>query len=127
MSQFPNQYPNQYPQPYPPPGATGGGGYPPGYGQPMYPDWLAPARRASLLMIVLGIVGLMCGLCLGVVAFAPLERMAAEQGKALPQLPPGVTYQLVRQSATLMAFIAVPMGIAQLVTAAFIRRGGAGA
>lgn len=61
MSQYP-QYP-QYPPPYSP--------TPPGYGgyAPQSPDQLlAPARRAGVLMIVLGVLFVLAGLCLAFVS-----------------------------------------------------------
>ena len=61
MSQYP-QYP-QYPPPYSP--------TPPGYGgyaQPSPDQLLAPARRAGILMIVLGVLFVLAGLCLAFVS-----------------------------------------------------------
>ena len=68
MSQYP-QYP-QYPPPYSP--------TPPGYGgyAPQSPDQLlAPARRAGVLMIVLGIQIIALGLIGEIVIFASGRRI----------------------------------------------------
>ncbi len=128
MSQYPNPYQQPPPQqPYPP---QGGPGQPMGYGsypQQMYPDLLAPARQASILMLVLGAFGLLCGLCMGLVGMMPVEKMLAEQGKPIPQMPPGVTIHDVQRMATYYAVVAVPLGIFQIITGIFIRRGRAGA
>src|SRR5689334_4621864 len=99
MSQYP--YPPQQPQPpqgYPPP--------PPGYGQQVnyampggygVSDPLAPAKRASVMMFVLGSMMLLCGLCTGLVAAMPMEQIASQGGGQMPTLPPGMTYDLMRK------------------------------
>jgi hypothetical protein len=129
MSQYP--YPPQKPQPpqgYPPPPPQGYGqqmGYamPGAYGMP---DALAPAKRASVMMFVLGSMMLLCGLCTGTMAAMPLEQIAAQRGQ-MPSLPPGMTMETVRKAFMLAAFVTLPLGLLEIIVGVFVRRGGAGA
>src|SRR5947209_4677973 len=102
MSQYPSPFPGQGPQPAPPPPQYP---YPPlGYAPVPPYDPRAPARRAALMMFTLGGLGLACGVCMGVAAFAPLERMIAEaarQGQTpLPSLPAGMTWHDAQAQAS---------------------------
>jgi hypothetical protein len=64
----------QYPWPSP---------YQPGYGPPPGHDpvahLLVPARRASWLSIILGVLLLACGACAGAFYFLPLDQLPPEQ------------------------------------------------
>jgi hypothetical protein len=116
MSQDPHLPPGSPPQP-------------PGYSPGSHPlvaapmDPLGPARRASTLMYVLGALGIACGLCVGAVFRMPLEQMAAQQGRALPQLPQGVTYAQLAGVATVFGVIAVVVSLVLLIVATYVRRG----
>src|SRR5947209_5525611 len=120
MSQIPNPFQN----PYTPPQQPVGYATPPGYGS----DPLKPARRASLLMFLLGGLVLSCGACVGLMSVIPLEEMFAKQGQALPPLPPGIPSWKAAQTAFgVIAILFLGAGVAEVFTAAFIRRGGKGA
>jgi hypothetical protein len=103
MSQYPNPDPGQQP---PPPGA-----YPPQYapmpyGQPAYTgvDPLAPAKRAGMLMIVLGVIGLLCGGA-GVLAAVNWDKIIAAQPPEMrSQLPANASKSqlLIQPIATLV-------------------------
>ena len=88
---------------------------------------LTPARRASTTMFILGALMLLCGLGMSAMAWLPIEKIAAEKHQELPQLPPGLTWDLMRQTAKVITYIFVPLGLAQIATAVFVRRGGAAA
>jgi hypothetical protein len=90
---------------------------------PAMTDPLAPARRASTTMYILGGLGITCGLCIGGLFRMPLEKMAAQQGRTLPPLPQGVTYEQLTRVATVFAIIAVVVSLLQLIAAANVRRG----
>jgi hypothetical protein len=118
-----SQFPNPYPSPYPP------ANFPMNYAAPhaAWGDPLRPAKRAALIMFILGGLGLLCGVCLGIVAVVPIQQMAAQQGQALPPLPPGVTWDLMQQTMGVFAVVAVIGSVLQMVVAFFVRRGGAAA
>lgn len=113
MSQYPN--PQQPPYPQPPTG------YPPlAYATGQAPvDPMAPARRASTLMFVLGGIATLMGLCMGAFAFLPMEQLAAQGGRQLPPLPAGMTWSVV---AGVFAVISLFAGVSQLLIAGFVRR-----
>ncbi len=117
MSQNPNPQPGSFP---PPPM-----GIPPlndmNYQTgPVPPNPMASARRASLLMFILGALVVVMGLCMGTFAFLPMEQLAAQGGQRLPPLPPGMNWKIV---AGVFGVLFIFGGVLQLVIAGFLRRG----
>ena len=49
--------------------------------------------------------------------------MAAKQGRALPQLPNGVTFAQLASAAPIFAAIIAIFSVAQLIVATYVRRG----
>lgn len=121
MSQNPlpyASYPRQPPYAYP-------------YGDDPVQAALAPARRASVMMFVLGGLSLLFALCLGVVpALMDFEQMMTE---ANVEPPPeaaelGVSASRLMQIAFIIyAVILGGMSLALLLLGAFVRKGGKGA
>lgn len=87
-------------------------------------DPLAPARRASLTMFVLGGLGLACGLCFGAAVTLSFDQIMAQQG-ALPPLPPGVTYALLQKILIAFAAVALIANVALIALGLFVRKGSA--
>ena len=120
------QHPDSYP---PPPGAPGFG-----YSRPAaFPDPLAPARRASVLLFVFGGLALVGGLCIGVFPWiVPIDKLVDQirgslSPEQLSQLPPGLTLeQLLRVYYVVVGILGVGFGVLQLCLAPFVRRGGRG-
>jgi hypothetical protein len=107
MSQPPQYYPYQ---PASDPYSAGG-----------FDALLAPARRAGLLMIVLGALNLLCGICGGVmVAGADFEQILAQQ-----ELPPEVelTPGVLQGLAIGMLVVGLAAGIGAIVLGLLVRRG----
>jgi hypothetical protein len=112
---------------YPPPPPPYGYGYDP-YAQPPG-DPLAPAKRAGLMMFLLGGLLLLCGVCVGTFAMTvPMEQFIKESGVVLPQTPPGVSVE------ELMQLGYVTIGVGSLIAGGllvllgiFVRKGGTGA
>ena len=121
----------QYPNPYqPPPGAPGLQYYPPGPPR----DPLAPARRASVMLFILGGLGLACGLCIGIAAWMVPAEALVEQLRSGPtanqlnQLPPGWTAEgLARAAYTVAAVLILVSGMTFAILGLLVRRGGRGA
>ncbi|HEY1628484.1 MAG TPA: hypothetical protein VGF52_01425 [Tepidisphaeraceae bacterium] len=113
-----SQYPSPYNTPYP-----GNFGFDPAAGL------LAPARRAAILMFVLGGLSLACGVCVGsVIKFAPLDQMIQERHFQIPDsanlgMPPE---QIIRIFLGTMAVLALVKAIVTIILAIFVRRGGIG-
>lgn len=132
MSQYPPPPPPPPDQPSQPPP-----GYPPaqyGYAAPPYgaypgmpwapqPDPRAPANRAGILMIILGILGLLLGGCMGVLAaFVPAMRDSPEAAQALAQMEE----QAKVDAFTVFLAGAIVLGVAsvaQIVVGVIVRRG----
>jgi len=116
---FPPNYPQQ-PQQQPP-------NYP-GYYYSPAPDPLAPARRASILMFILGALSLCCGLCLGGIA-ALWDTMAQQNQQALQPLEQELSRMHLSAAVAfgIMAAIAVLPGLIYIVLGFFVRRGSMGA
>lgn len=108
MSQFPPGYPAQYPMPF--------------YAAPTV-DALAPARRASVMMIVIGTLSLLMGGCMGITAaLLPQMQSMPELNTQLSQLESqsGVSITaLLIVAASLFAAVA----IVQIVLGFIVRRG----
>lgn len=120
MTQYPGD-PYQPPQPYQLP-----------YGQPygvgQAPDALSPARRASLLMFILGGLTLLGSLCCGLVG-AMIPNLIAEQPEIMQdiQLPVEVTPNVLQIVMIVLAALIFLYGVLTLVLANFVRRGSKGA
>ena len=118
MSQYPSPY--QPPQQYP----IGYGGYPNPYGDP-----LAPARRAGIAMIVLGILALLMGGCFSVMgASLPslMSQMSPEQSEPIRR----VETQFGMSPAKLMlaaGVVTLVIGALYIVLGALVRGGRMGA
>jgi hypothetical protein len=118
MSQYP---PSPYSAPQPQPAH---------YAYAQYDAYFAPARRAGLLMFILGGIGMTCALCMGIVAaVAPMERLIAESGVALPSASEtGVSPEtLMRLGYGIIAGGALLFSLLILILAVFVRRGSAAA
>lgn len=120
----------QYPNPYQPP--AGAPGF--NYYRPAGPDPLAPARRASVLLFVLGGLAVLGGICAGLIAWVvPLDQIINQAQSSLTpqqlsQLPPGMSLEhLVRIGYTVLAVLGVGFGVLLLCLAPFVRGGGRGA
>lgn len=114
------QYPST-PPPY-------GHGYDPYQQQPIDP--LAPARRAALMMFLLGGLLLLCGIGCGTFAMTvPMERLLAESGVTLPQQPPpGMSIEeLMRIGYMVLGVGSFLAGVVLVVLGLFVRKGGKGA
>src|SRR2546423_8046308 len=105
MSQYP-QSPQQMPYGYP------------GYGGPGMFDPLSRAKRAGTLMIVLGIIGLLCG---GMSGF-----MASNWDQIMAMEPPEIRAALAEMKPITMIHAAEAMGVVSfllLVLGIIVRRG----
>lgn len=119
------QYPSPYsPPPYPPQGYVTAYGYGPSE------DLFAPARRAGILMIVLGALTIVIGLCMGLGgAMLPqmMDQMPADQRQMFDQmqqqLPPSITLSGI---FLVFACVMVVVGLLYIVLGLFTRRGGLG-
>jgi hypothetical protein len=117
MSQSP------YQPPYPPPGSN----YPAGfdYYQPQQTDPLAPARRAGVLMWILGGLLLLLGGCnLASAMTMPLEEAYRQQAALLPpgeSLP--VTVEQFGRFLIAAAVVTMGVGVVLVVLGSFVRSG----
>src|SRR5947209_3071021 len=76
-------------------------------------------------MIVIGSLGLLCGVCLGGVSLMPFEQMMAQSGQR-PPLPPGMTLSTFVMAIKVTAAIVLVGAAAELLLGIGVRRGGAG-
>lgn len=116
-----SQYPSPYSTPYP---------YAAGYSYDPTGQILAPARRAGILMLVFGGLGLVCGLCLGLVAaMVPMDELIAKSGLQLPSTAGlGMSAeQLLRGLYIVVAVLSVIASLMFLVLGVFVMRGSGGA
>ena len=102
-------------------------GYPVGYAPAGLADPRLPAKRASVLMFILGGAGVGCGVCVGAVSQMPLQQLAAQNNTKLPPFPPGMTLDLVMKAMVFMAVASLVASLMQLAAAVFVRRGSAAA
>ena len=111
--------------PYQPPSSTPYSGY--GYGQPYPPgpNPLAPAKRASIVMFILGGLLLTCGGCFGVFAVIPWEQMPPESQAALLDAVERTGTGLTAQQffGTLSAVVGIP-GLLYILLGFLVRGGG---
>ncbi len=113
---------SQYPSPYSPPPVPPNYGYDFNYYQPQQ-DVLAPARRAGVIMFIMGGLLAIGGLCCGAVgALAPLDEII-RQNPTLSSTP-GVTPELMQVSVIVMGVLALLFGMALLILGYFVRGGG---
>lgn len=112
---------SQYPSPYsPPPGPYSQGGY--GYGWNPYDQYLAPARRAGVLMIILGALAMTCGTCALGFSYTPTDQLPAEQQEAFRQMEEQVGMSLMTYMRWAGAGLMVP-GVAFVLIGVWVRRG----
>jgi hypothetical protein len=112
----------QQPSPYSQP-PIGYQPYAPTTGDPM-----APARYASILMIVLGILMLLLGGCMGIVgAMLPtiLDKMPPEQVRVMQDLEANTHLSATALFVGLAIFLGV-IALMYIVVGVFVRRGGLG-
>src|SRR5262245_46932126 len=113
---------SQYPSPYPGPTAY----YPAPYTNELSLRYLAPARRASVLMFVIGGLGICCGVCCGLVGqIAPVAQIIQHSGIDLSQLDQaGISpTTFVRIIYGVMAGGTLVVSILFITLATFVRRG----
>lgn len=111
-----SQYPQNYPSPQPPIG----------YMHPMPPpDPRGPAKRAGTLMIVIGSLGLLCGVCFGAMSFLPFDQIMAQSGQR-PPLPPGMSLSSFIVIMKITAALVLVGSAAELLLGIFVRRGTGG-
>ncbi|HSV14434.1 MAG TPA: hypothetical protein VLI90_09250 [Tepidisphaeraceae bacterium] len=112
---------SQYPSPYSPPPQYPGGYY------PAPPDPLAPAKRASLMMFILGPLVILAGTCLSLFASALNQvTLQPDQQQAIDQVEKttGVPAHTLFMAAGVVMFV---VGLLIVVLGLFVRRGGMGA
>jgi hypothetical protein len=112
---------SQYPSPYTPP-PTNYGGYNFDYYQPGQ-DPRAPARRASVMMFVIGALLALSGLCCGAMAtVVPMDEIIAQN----PMLSstPGVTAEMMKVGMIVVGVLGLLFGVVMLILGYFVRGGG---
>jgi hypothetical protein len=91
---------------------------------------LAPARRAGLMMIIVGALLMACSLCLGIFArVGPVNEVISRSGIDLSQATAELKMtpeELVRAVYTGMAVASLVVGVVFLLLGIFVRRGGMG-
>ena len=91
------------------------------------PDLLAPARRASLLMFILGGLALLSSLCcVGVGTMVPQLMQQPEFAQRMQSIP-NASPEMLRMAFIAMGSISILFAIAMIVLGVFVRRGGKGA
>jgi hypothetical protein len=124
QQQQPPPYPYPpYPSPYAPPQAAA---Y---YAQPPAETLLAPARRAGILMIVLGALMFLFAACVAVIgALIPNMRTQPEIQDAIAKLEAQLGGQVSVQTLfVVMGVVLTVISVLYIVAGAFARRGGMGA
>jgi len=100
--------------------------YPPGYpsqlGYPQAPmaDPLAPAKRASIMMIVVGCLALVLGLCVGFAAMMLTGPMEAQFSR---QMPPGISPQMVGLVLKVIFGVFLVVALVEVILGILIRSG----
>jgi len=113
---------SQYPPPYSQPPVQPNYGYDFSYYQSQ-DDLLAPARRAGVMMFVIGGLLALGGLCCGGLgAFAPIEEVMAQN--PILNSTPGMTVEILKMGIIVMGVLALLFGMAMLVLGYFVRGGG---
>lgn len=116
MSQNPGPYPS-YPSPYQ---------YPPGYGYDPMQAALAPARRAGVMMIVLGSLMLTGGLCCSSAFLVPPEQIAPQLQQISEQTGQEVTIEQVRLQIAITIAVLAGLGLPMIILGILVRSGGSG-
>lgn len=119
-----SQYPNPYQQPYQPP--VYGPGY---YAYDPFEPLLRPAKRASILMFIIGGLLLLCGLCSGgmsAIDFRTLPGSSPDQLAELDRLEQQLGIPL-RTLFIVSALLTGVPGLLFLILGYFVRGGGMGA
>jgi len=125
MSQYPP------PPPYPPSQQQQqpqqpGYGYDFSYYQPQQQDPLAPARRASVLMFILGGLIVLPSFCCGAMGLALPGMMAQQPGLFSEMSAAGMTPEALQVTLVVVAGVALFIGVAMIVLGRFVRGGGIG-
>ena len=115
MSQYPSPY-----SPYTPPGPQDYA-----YAQPGAADLLAPAKRAGVMMIVLGSLALTCGMCVLGAAGLPFDELPPEQKDLFRELEQQAGMP-AKQMLTIYGAGTLVGGGLFLGLGIFVRRGGRG-
>jgi hypothetical protein len=111
---------SQYPSPYNTP-QFGQFGFDPAAGL------LAPARRAAILMFVLGGLGVACGVCTGAfAAMGPIDQIIQRAKIQFPSNMDVPPEQLFRIIIGTIAVISLLQAIVMIILGVFVRRGGIG-
>jgi hypothetical protein len=110
-----------YPSPYQPP-------------QPDYQsfnyyqqDFLAPARRAAILMFVIGGLGVAGAFCCGGSVLLLPQLMQTPEFAAQMERVPGATQDTMRLGMIVLAAMSFVAGLVFIILGAFVRRGSKGA
>lgn len=112
MSQYPSPYQPQYPLNF-------------DYFQPGTPDLLAPARRAAIMLFIVGGLSLLCGGGFVVLPFAlPMSQLIAQAPMRLPEPPPGVSLEdALKLTYLILGIGGLFVGAAILLLGFFVRKG----
>ncbi len=90
------------------------------------PDLLAPARRASLMMFILGGLALLSSFCCaGAGAMVPQLMQQPDFAQRMQNVP-GATPTLLRAVFIFMGVLSLAAAIAMVILGVFVRRGGKG-
>ncbi len=95
--------------------------YPPPMG-----DARRPAKRAAVLMWIIGGILLAGGMCCGGFASVPLDQWPAESQPQMQELQADLDFSVQALFAGMAMFVGIP-GLALVILAFFVRGGGAGA
>lgn len=119
MTQNPGPYQTPYPSPYQ---------YPPGYGYDPAQVALAPARRAGVMMIVLGSLMLLLGLCGGIGLFVDDQMMLEQMQKLGVDLGenPTATLEQYRLESMISSIRVLVLGLPMLILGISVRSGRSG-
>lgn len=121
MTYQPGPYPPGYPSPYPNPYQ-----YPPGYGYDPMQAALVPARRAGLLMIILGFLMLACAMCCGGVLLAPRPMLDQALTQAASGQAATLTPDEFRMASMVSMVVLIGLGLPMVILGMLVRRGGSG-
>ncbi len=118
---------SQYPQPpyVPPPQPDYG--YDFRYYQPQQQDPLTPARRAGLMMFVLGGLIILPSFCCGAMGLALPALMAQQPGVFSEMSAAGLTPEAIQVTLVVAAGVALFAGVIMIVLGRFVRSGAMGA
>lgn len=90
-------------------------------------DLLAPARRAGVLMFILGGLGVLVGVCLSAILLTvPMEQLLSQPGVTIPEPPPELGMskaQFVKMAAVTWTVVVAVVSVALVVLGFFVRSG----